>query len=90
MIAKEDRETIAELARKYDVGKVILFGSSIAEGRDPNDIDLGVKGIEPRLFFRFYGELMRRLSRPVDLVDLSQRTLFTELVEETGLAIYAE
>ncbi|MCX6844279.1 MAG: nucleotidyltransferase domain-containing protein [candidate division WOR-3 bacterium] len=88
MIAKKDRDTITEIAREYRVGKVVLFGSSIAEGREPHDIDLGVKGIEPRLFFRFYGQLMKRLSKPVDVVDLSQRTLFTELVEETGLTIY--
>jgi predicted nucleotidyltransferase len=88
MIAKKDRDTIADIAREYGVAKVVLFGSSLAEGREPNDIDLGVKGIEPRLFFRFYGQLMKRLSRPVDVVDLSQRTLFTELVEETGLTIY--
>jgi predicted nucleotidyltransferase len=88
MIARKDRDTITELAREYGVAKVVLFGSSIVEDREPNDIDLGVKGIEPRLFFRFYGQLMKRLSRPVDVVDLSQRTLFTELVEETGLTIY--
>jgi predicted nucleotidyltransferase len=88
MIAEKDRDTITEIAREYRVGKIVLFGSSIAEGREPHDIDLGVKGIEPRLFFRFYGELMMRLSKPVDVVDLSQRTLFTELVEETGLTIY--
>ena len=88
MIAKKDRDTITEIAREYRVGKVVLFGSSIAEGHEPHDIDLGVKGIEPRLFFRFYGEMMMRLSKPVDVVDLSQRTLFTELVEESGLTIY--
>jgi predicted nucleotidyltransferase len=71
MIAEADREVITQVAREFKVGKVVLFGSSLAEGREPNDIDLGVKGIEPRLFFRFYGELMRRLSLPVDVVDLS-------------------
>jgi predicted nucleotidyltransferase len=88
MIAEKDRDTITEVAREYGVAKVVLFGSSLAEDREPHDIDLGVKGIEPRLFFRFYGELMQRLSRPVDLVDLTQRTLFTELVEETGVTVY--
>ncbi len=88
MIAKKDRDTITEIAREYRVGKVVLFGSSIAEGREPHDIDLGVKGIEPRLFFRFYGELMMRLSKPVDLVDLAYRSRFTELVERDGIVLY--
>ena len=88
MIAKKDQDTITEIAREYRVGKVMLFGSSIAEGREPHDIDLGVKGIEPKLFFRFYGELMMRLSKPVDLVDLAYRSRFTELVERDGLVLY--
>ncbi len=88
MIAKRDRDTITEIAREYRVGKIVLFGSSIAEGREPYDIDLGVKGIEPRLFFRFYGELMMRLTKPVDLVDLAFRSRFTELVERDGVVLY--
>ena len=85
MIAEADRKTITEIAREYKVGKVVLFGSSLREGREPNDIDLGVKGIEPRLFFRFYGELLMRLSKPVDVVDLAYRSRFTELVERDGV-----
>jgi predicted nucleotidyltransferase len=88
MITKKDRDTIAEVAREYGAAKVVLFGSSMAEDREPNDIDLGVKGIEPRLFFRFYGELLMRLSKPVDLIDLAHRSLFTELVERDGVVLY--
>ena len=88
MIAEKDRDTIAEIAREYRVAKVVLFGSSIADDREPHDIDLGVKGIEPRLFFRFYGELMMRLSKPVDLVDLAYRSRFTELAERDGVVLY--
>jgi predicted nucleotidyltransferase len=88
MIADKDRETIVELARKYRVAHLVLFGSSIVEGREAHDIDLGVKGIEPRLFFAFYGDLLMQLSKSVDLVDLSQRSRFTDLVEKTGVVIY--
>jgi len=88
MIAREDQETIAEIAHEYNVHKVVLFGSSAAEDGEPNDIDLGVKGIEPRLFFRFYGELLMRLSKPVDLIDLSYKSRFTELVERDGVVLY--
>jgi predicted nucleotidyltransferase len=88
MIAQEDRDTIVRLAREYRVARVILFGSSAAEGREPHDIDLAVKGIEPRLFFRFYGDLLMRLSKPVDLVDLAYRSLFTELIERDGVVLY--
>jgi predicted nucleotidyltransferase len=88
MIATKDRDTITEVAREYGAAKVVLFGSSLAEDREPNDIDLGVSGIEPRLFFRFYGELMMRLSKPIDIIDLAYRSRFTELIERDGVVLY--
>lgn len=83
-----DRNFIIACARKYDVSMIYLFGSSLHDPAQARDIDLGVKGINPALFFKFYGELMRHLSKPVDMVDLSQKTLFNELVEEQGVKIY--
>jgi len=88
MITESERETIIRCARKYNVSAVFLFGSSLREDKEPNDIDIGVKGIDPRLFFKFYAELFMFLSRPVDLVDLSKKSLFNELVEEEGVKIY--
>jgi predicted nucleotidyltransferase len=88
MITESDKNIILQCAKKFNVSAVILFGSSLKEDEGANDIDLGVKGIDPRQFFKFYGELFKRLSKPVDLVDLSRKTLFNELVEETGERIY--
>ena len=88
MISELDKATIIRLARKYDVSCVILFGSSLADEREANDIDLGVKGVKPGLFFRFYGELFKDLSKPVDLVNLSLKSSFNDLVEEGGVKIY--
>jgi predicted nucleotidyltransferase len=88
MIANKDRETIVELARQFNVSYIVLFGSSLEGNGDANDIDLGVKGIDPRLFFKFYAQLFKRLSKPVDLIDLSRKSLFNDLVEETGLRVY--
>ena len=90
MITEKDKDIILQCTKKYNVSSVILFGSSIRKDRDFNDIDIGVKGIEPRLFFKFYAELFKSLSKPVDLVDLSEKSLFNELVEETGVKIYGE
>lgn len=53
-----------------------------------SDMDLRVKGIDPRPFFKFYGELVKHLSKTVDLVDLSHKPLFDNIVEETGLRIH--
>ena len=88
MISDQEKEIIVSCAERYNASEVLLFGSSIEGGRKARDIDLGVKGVEKGLFFKFYGELVKRLSKPVDLVDLSQRCLFNDLIEETGVKIY--
>lgn len=88
MITERDKDIILQCAKKYKVSSIFLFGSSIEKDKESNDIDIGVKGIEPRLFFKFYAELFKLLSKPVDLVDLSKKSLFNDLVEETGVRIY--
>ena len=88
MITEHEKSVILRYAREFNVSSVLLFGSSIEAEEGANDIDLGVKGIEQRLFFKFYAKLVKHLSKPVDLVDLSQRSLFNDIVEETGLRIY--
>jgi len=88
MISEKDKEIIIKFSKKYNVSYVILFGSSTRNDRESNDIDIGVNGIEPRLFFEFYAELYKNLSKPVDLIDLSRKSLFSKLVEKRGIRIY--
>lgn len=88
MISESDKKIIIQYAEKYNVAAIILFGSSLEKNKKANDIDLGVKGIEPRLFFKFYAELFKHLSKPAHLIDLSKKSLFNDLVEETGVQIY--
>ena len=88
MISEREKNVILRCARKYNVSSVLLFGSSIESEKEPNDIDLGVKGIAQKVFFKFYAELVKHLSKPVDLVDLSQKSLFNDIIEETGVRIY--
>jgi len=88
MITEYEKDIILRFAKKYNVSSVLLFGSSIEAGEGANDIDLAIKGIEKKLFFKFYAELVKRLSKPVDLVDLSRKSLFNDIIEETGVRIY--
>ena len=88
MITEHEKSVILRYAREFNVSSGLLFGSSIETEEGANDIDLGVKGIEQRLFFKFYAKLVKHLSKPVDLVDLSQKSLFNDIVEETGVRIY--
>jgi len=88
MVTKYEKDIILRCAKKYNASVVFLFGSSIEKGESANDIDLAVKGVEKKSFFKFYAELFKQLSKPVDLVDLSQKSLFNDIIEETGVRIY--
>jgi uncharacterized protein len=87
MLSKADRKAVIECAGKYKVSSVYLFGSSLGRMK-ANDIDLGVEGIAPKMFFRFYGDLIEKLSKPVDLVDLSDGSLFSRIVLKEGVKVY--
>ncbi|MCJ7577801.1 MAG: hypothetical protein MUO91_05070 [candidate division Zixibacteria bacterium] len=87
MISEKDKNIILAYAKKYKLEKVILFGSS-KERMDAKDIDIGVRGIAPNLFFDFCWELYRDLSKPVDVIDLSQDCLFNRLIEKEGRVLY--
>ena len=87
MISEKNKKIILEYAKKYDLSAVILFGSSI-EKDDANDIDIGIKGIEPELFFDFYAELILALSKRIDIIDLSRENSFNRLIEKEGTVLY--
>ncbi len=87
MISKKDKLIILKYTKKYKLRKVILFGSATVRD-DANDIDIGIKGIQPEKFFDFCWEVYRDLSKPVDIIDLNEKTLFNRLVERDGLVLY--
>jgi predicted nucleotidyltransferase len=90
MISEQDKATIVDIARRYDVRAVLLFRSSADPAREADDIDLAVEGIVPEKFFSFYGELLFDLSKPVDLIDLSNNTKFNRLVYRDGVRLYGQ
>ena len=88
MVSQNDIKTIKELSSKYDAGKVILFGSSLDSQRESKDIDLAIEGISPKDYYRYCGELMMALSKPVDIVDLSVPSKFVDMILEEGVVLY--
>ena len=88
MISEKDRVTIQEIARKYRVSRVLLFGSSLSENVESRDIDIAIEGIADKDYFAFYGDLMCALSKPVDVVDLSKKSKFVEMVLREGVKLH--
>jgi len=89
MLSDKDRQTIVELAGHYQARRVLLFGSSALPGSNVGrDIDLAVEGIADGQFFRFWGDLMLRASKPVDVIDLSHPGKFSDIVRREGVLLY--
>ncbi len=88
MLTDSDLQTIRAVSRRYHVKRVVLFGSSLGAADTAQDIDLAVEGITPETFFAYYGDLMLGLSKPVDLVDLSNPSKFNALILRDGLPLY--
>jgi predicted nucleotidyltransferase len=88
MISASDKDTIVRIARKYKVRRVMLFGSSQQGSETARDIDIAVDGVDAPIFFDFYRDLILCLSKPVDVIDLSDNTRFARLVEAKGTLIY--
>jgi uncharacterized protein len=88
MISESDKRKIREVSKKYHAKRVLLFGSSLDVTRESQDIDIAVEGISPEDFFRYYGELMLKLSKPIDVIDLSGSSKFTKLIQQEGVVLY--
>lgn len=72
-----DLERAIEYLKSVGCTEVFVFGSAArGDYREDSDLDIAVRGIPPERFFAIYGELMTRLSRPIDLVDLDLQERF--------------
>jgi len=64
---------------------VFLFGSQLSgKANASSDVDLGVKGLPPRLLFRIHSDLEQELKMPVDLVDFDSQPDFFALLQRAG------
>lgn len=90
MIPQHELEQAIEIAKKHGVGKLYLIGSSLYRDAEyVNDYDFAVSDVPPGNFFKFYGELFRKLSKNVDLIDLSGgKTKFKDIILREGKLIY--
>ena len=86
MITAEEKRTIQNITNKYKASRVLLFGSA-ANQVDYEDIDIAVDGIPDEDFYAFYGELMCALSKSIDIVDLSKKSKFIDLILQEGVLL---
>jgi len=67
---KKDIEKAVEILKNRGCTEVYLFGS-LAHGNyhEKSDIDLGIKGLEGKLYFKTWSEIERAIGNRIDLVD---------------------
>lgn len=88
MITESDKNIIYEISKKYRAKRVLLFGSGLNPDEESRDIDIGVEGISEKDFFRYYGELIFSLSKPIDVIDISGTSKFIKLISKEGIPLY--
>lgn len=70
---------------KKGAKEIFLFGSQLTGNANANsDIDIGVRGLSPNLFFSVWYELEDIADSKVDLVDFDSSTRFFNHLMETN------
>jgi len=89
--ARKTIPIIIETLKKYDVEKIILYGS-ICERENfhkRSDIDIAVVGLQDQFFFKAFGELMMKLDFEIDLKPYEQLDLLMkDRILKKGEVIY--
>lgn len=77
--------TAANILKNAGCTDIYLFGSQARGVANENsDIDLGVKGLPPSMFFRVHLQLENALDMKVDLVDFDYQKSFFNLLRDIG------
>lgn len=72
---KEEILTVANLLRSMGASEVFIFGSLVRdELRPDSDIDIAVSGLPPEVYFSAVSRVSDVVGRPVDLLDLDDKT----------------
>ena len=69
-IFKKNIDQIIDISREFDVERIFLFGSCLENPKKANDIDIAVKGIDPKIFFKYYGKISKKIDEQIDIIDL--------------------
>jgi len=82
---QEDIKKASILLKKEGCEEIYLFGS-IATGNfhQNSDIDIGIRGLPAKKYFRVYASLDKELSNKVDLVDFDLNKEFYDVLSSLG------
>ena len=90
-ILERELKKIASISKEFGAKKVLLFGSCLEDIESARDIDIAVRGIKPREFFKYYGKVSMAVDGEVDIIDLDDvREHLYKRVLSKGQVVYEE
>ncbi|MFH0919099.1 MAG: nucleotidyltransferase domain-containing protein [Fibrobacterota bacterium] len=89
MVSKEQINKCVEIAKKYGVRKLVLFGSAYENPEDARDIDLLADGVNSSSFFAMGADMEEETGIQVDLIPMEPETRFVRYNLFYGRILYA-
>lgn len=78
---RQDIERAISILKTVGCREIYLFGSLVSDNfSDSSDVDLAVKGLKKRDYFKVLGKLMMALDHPVDLINLEKKDRFSAML----------
>lgn len=82
MLTEKDMNIIEAISRKYNLKRVLLL--DLVWVKKSNNIHIWCRRAIPQSFFKFFGDLLLKLSKPIDIIDLKGSSKFMNLVKKEG------
>ena len=84
---EKDLDIAIDYLKSVGCTEIFIFGSvANGEATSESDLDIAVRGIKPAEFFFVYGELLTRITRSADLIDLNiQKKFGQQLMDSESL-----
>jgi predicted nucleotidyltransferase len=78
-----------QILRRHGASEVYAFGSVVTDRWSPpeSDLDLAVRGVPCRVFYRAVGDLLWELDCSVDVIDLDVDRRFGDSLRERGALV---
>ena len=84
-------QTAIRLLKNAGAKKIYLFGSLVrGEITNSTDIDIGIQGLAPDIFFRVFDQLSEAIGAPLDLVDFDEQIDFFKMLDSIEEIIQIE
>lgn len=84
-ILQKDVNRAIRILKDGGCSEIFLFGSGVTgKIREDSDLDLAIRGCPRSRFFNLLGRLIMELDHQVDLINLDNKSPFTDYLQQEG------